>query len=265
MEKISKHLSLCLVLILAVSSLLIIKSTYAQSITEQKPAPPEFTLTFIPSSENLTHVDPLSGLKSFEIVDKSTIEVNIKNQHFEKNINGIQYYLYYSIKVVGHFDPSNQSYWRSYYNFPYNYTTKPTLNTLEATITDYTTAQIEGAYPSYAEIDVRVGAMLMHDGQFRKYDFIGDLTGHIVSGVVEGETSYKAQTFTIPEHLTSSSNSPTPSSAITSLPTSNPTKSDDSISMPLVTFTAIIVTFLSIIMILLVLILFRTRKLPASV
>lgn len=262
MNRLGKYLSLCLVVILVVSSLLIVQSAYAQS--GQKPTPPEFTLTFNPASENITHIDSFTGIKTFEIVDKSTIEVKIKNQPFIKNLNGVNYYLYYNIYVTGYFDPSNQNDWRYCYNFPYNFTeTSPYQKTLEATKSEYTIVSIEGDYPSHSQIDVHVGAMLMHDGQFRVYDYIGDLTGHLVSGVVQGETSGSVQTFTIPEHLTSSTDSPIPTSLITSPPTSvtpNPTENEGLISMPLVTFTAIITIFLSIIIVLLVLIFFRTRK-----
>ncbi|MCW3982828.1 MAG: hypothetical protein NWE96_02410 [Candidatus Bathyarchaeota archaeon] len=273
MEKMGKYLSLCLVVILAVSSLISIESTYAQSTMTQKPTPPEFTLKFVPSSENITHIDSFTGVKTFEIIDKSKIEVKIKNQLFTKNLNGVNYYLYYNIYVTGHFDPSNQNDWRYEYNFPDNYTKTPRWNKiLEATASEYTTVSIGGDYPSHSQIDVHVGAMLMHDGQFRVYEYIGDLTGHLVSGVVQGEISGNVQTFTIPEHLTSSTDSPNPTSIVTTQPTSispsSPTSVSpseqvkDMISMPLLTFIVIIAVFLSVIIILLVLILVRTRRQP---
>jgi hypothetical protein len=279
MAKMGKNFSLYLVVALAVYGLLMVNSAYAQSTSVQKPAPPEFTLTFLPASENITHTDSFTGVKTYEIVDKSTIEVKIKNQPFTKNLNGVNYYLFYNIYVTGHFDPSNQNDWRYYYNFPSNYTGSPSpQRTLEATKSEYTSASIggdyRGFYPSYAQIDVRVGAMLMHDGQFRVYESLMDFTGHLVSGVVVGEISDSVQTFVIPEHLTSSTDSPNPTSIVTTPPTSispNPSESNptsispseqvkDIISMPLLTFTVIIAVFLSVIIILLVLILIRTRR-----
>jgi hypothetical protein len=269
MDSLGKYLSLCLVVILAVSNLLITTSTYAQLTSTQKPTPPEFTLTFIPASENVTRIDSLTGVKTYEIIDKSTIEVKIKNQPFIKNIDGVNYYLFYSIFVAGHFDPSNQKNWRTYYSLPSNYTGAPPEYSLQATDTQYTTVSIGGDYPSNAQVDVTVSAMLMHDGQFRVHDYMWDMTGHIVSGVIQGEGNSNKQTFTIPEHLASSTEPPNPTSVITSPPTSVPSEpniNENSISMPLVTFTAIIATLLSIIIILLVLILVRTRRqtLPAS-
>jgi hypothetical protein len=234
MNKSGKYLSSCLIVILVASSSLVIQSTSAQS-TFQKPITPEFTLTFNPISETLTHVDPLSGAKTYEVVDKSIIEVKIKNQPFQENIGGTNYYLYYAIFVAGHFDPSNQSYWQYAYNFPTNYTTTMAYkNTLEATKSEYTTASIwAGDYPTHSQIDVTVSSMLMHDGQFRVYNYLGDLTGHIVSGVVEGEYSGTTQTYTIPDHQTSIYSIPNPSSATTSLmpnPTTSPTEATTSLS-----------------------------------
>ena len=271
MDRLGKYLSLCLVVILAVSSLLIVKSTYAQSTPTQKPTPQEFTLKFIPASDNITHVDSFTGVKTFEIVDKSTIEVKIKNQPFEENIKGVKYYLFYSVNVMGHFsqdstDPRN---WRYYYSFPYNYTETPSQNTLKATNSEYTTISIGGDYPSHAQIDVGVGAMLMHDGQFREYDYIGDLVGHLVSGVVQGEISGSTQTFTIPDHQASSASSPNPTSVTTSPPESITSPSASTlpsstenglISMPLLTFIAIIAVFVLVIVLLLLLLFCRRAK-----
>ncbi|MCW4028616.1 MAG: hypothetical protein NWE92_03090 [Candidatus Bathyarchaeota archaeon] len=263
MDARDKYLLLFFVAILAVSSLLIVKSTYAQSTSAQIPASPEFSLAFYPKSENITHTDSFTGTKTYEIIDRSTIEVKINNQPFEENINGINYYLFYSIYVTGHFDPSNQNDWRYEYSFPENNTDIPSSQQgLRATQSEYTIVSIGGDYPSNAQIDVRVGAMLMHDGQFRVYDYIGDMKGRLVSGVVQGEISGNVQTFTIPKHLTDSdSNSattsptqPNPTSQITSTPESTwPSESilNDLISMPLVNFIALIAVFVLVIAVLL--------------
>jgi hypothetical protein len=275
-----KSITLLLILMVGISCLtLIIKPANAQTTSSQKPASPEFTLTFIPASETLTHVDPLTGAKTFELVDKSTIQVKIKNQPFQENINGIHYYLFYSIFVAGHFDPSNQSYWQYAYNFPYNYTSTPPWNKiLEATTSEYTTATIwSGDYPAHSQIDIHIGAMLMHDGQFRVYNNLGDLAGHLVSGIVVGETSGSVQTFTIPEHQTStnspnptaSSLEPNPTSIITSTPestastsSSTPRRSTENgvISLPLITFIVIIVVLVLVIISLLFLLLYHRAK-----
>jgi hypothetical protein len=178
------------------------------------------------------------------------------------------------IFVSGHFDPSNQNDWRYCFNYPDNFIgSSPYPKTLEATKSENTLVSIGGDFSSQAQIDVHVGAMLLHDGQFRAYDNIYDLTGHLESGVVQGETSGNTQTFTIPAHQTSSVESPNPTSIMTTPPMSvTPTSPEgsstpaspsglvgDIISMPLVTFTAVIATLLAIIIILLGLIFFRKR------
>ena len=263
-------LMLILVLTITCVGLLVVKPASAQTTASQKPALPEFTLTFVPASETLTHIDPLTGAKTFELVDKSTIQVKIRNQPFEENVGGVNYYLYYSIFVAGHFDPSNQSDWQGAYSFPDDYTTNPSYpNTLEATTSEYTTGIINGNYPSQSQIDISVGAMLMHDGQFRVYNYIGDLTGHLVSGVVEGEISQSKQTYVVPNHQTSLAASPNTAS-VTNLPTESVTSASAStspkptgnvfISLPLVTFIAIIVAFTLVIISLLFLLFCKRAK-----
>lgn len=258
MKHRSKALSLLITLTVCVTSMVLVEVTSAQ--TMPKPTPPEFSLTFIPASENITHVDSFTGVKTFEIVDKSTIEVKIKNQPFEENINGVKYYLFYAVNVAGHFsqDPTDPRNWRYYYSFPWNYTKAPPQNSLEATEdSQYTTVFIGGDYSSHAQIDVHVGAMLMHDGQVKVYDYIGDL-GHFEPGVVEGSISDPSiQTFTIPEHITSSNASSPPTTG-----SPNSTGNGGLISIPLATFAAIIIIFLLTIIVLLLLIFYKRPRNP---
>jgi hypothetical protein len=249
MGKISKIVALLLTLTIIMSclTLLTVKPVDAQSFA--KPSVPEFTLKFLPDSENITHTDPFTGAITFEIIDKSRIEVKIKNQPFDNT----SYYLYYAIYARGHFDPSNQTSHRGGYYFPNNYTTTPGPSSLQATKTEYTTASFMADYPSHAQIDVTVGAMLMHNGQLRVHDHIQDFVGHLVSGVIQGEVSYTFQTFTIPEHLTSSISSPA-----TATPSS--TANEGLITMPIITFGAIITVFVLIIIILMLLIFYRRNS-----
>jgi len=258
-----RHLIKCLSILFALFFLTItcifpVAPVFAQ--THQKPSAPEFSLKFIPASETITHTDPYTGEKTYEIVDKSTIDVKIKNQPFKENINGIKYYLFYTIEVQGHFSQSNSDMSKTtYYNFyAYSFNSDPG-NKLQATNSEYTTASIKGNYPSHAQIDVTVNAMLMYEGEFTStYSIFFEYTD---SGVVPGEKNQSVQTFTIPKHQ-NSAYSPDPT-IISTQPHSSITKNiekDDIISISVATFIAIIAIFLSIITLLLALILFKIRK-----
>jgi hypothetical protein len=257
-------LSLSIVCLLTITFLFSAEPVFAQ--TPQKPSAPEFSLKFIPASETITHTDPYTGEKTYEIVDTSTIEVKIKNQSFKEKINGVKYYLFYTVSVQGHFAPVGNNI-DSYYTFRnYSFEDFPKGhpdNMLQASTSGYTTISIKGDYSPNAQIDVGVTAMLMHDGEFRKHFWLGDLEGYLTAGVVEGEINYSAvQIFTIPDHPTSD-DSTSPTVTITPPPNGNsfvPTEKDGIISMPLATFTVVIVAFISIITLLLTLILFKIRK-----
>jgi len=260
-------LSLSIMCFLTIACLFSAEPIFAQTL--QKPAPPEFSLKFVPASETTIYTDPYTGEKISETRNKNTIEVKIKNQSFKEKINGVNYYLFYSISVRGHFaspDTSSAEYY-SFYNYSFQeFPDEPPFNLLRASNSEYTTVSIYGDYPPNAQIDVTVTAMLMYYTEFIQYTpyyYTGLSTRYLTAGAVEGETNYSKQTFTLPNYQTSD-NSPDPAVTITPSPNADsfaPTEKDANIiSMPLATFTIIIVIFLSIITLLLTLILFKIRK-----
>jgi hypothetical protein len=220
-----KRAVLLLIAVLAASNLLMVGSVFAQSTPT--PSAPEFTLKFIPASENITHIDPFTGAETVEIVDKSTIEVKIKNQPFVESINGINYYLFYSVNTKGHFSQywsEDARYYYSYQNF--SKANGPPQNSLEATKdAQYTIVSIGGDYPTGAKIDVYVSAALMYDGQIKFYRYIGDQVGYFVPGVVLGEVSDNSiQTISIPDGAVAQApSSPSPATTPNQTPTPSPT------------------------------------------
>ena len=84
MGSISKGFSLLLVVILAVSSLMMVESAFAQSIP--KPSVPEFTVKIVAQPYDVpttTSIDSYSGKEIIHQgyhVENKSIEVKIKNQ-----------------------------------------------------------------------------------------------------------------------------------------------------------------------------------------
>jgi hypothetical protein len=205
-------------------------------------------------------------------VDKSTIEVKIKNQPFSKSLNGVNYYLFYSINAKGHY--STNEYWgsdaRYFYNFG-NFSKEhgPPQKSLEATDSDFTIISISigGEFPSNAKIDVYVSAALMYDGDLYVYDYIGAPYPRTIPGVVLGEVSDPSiQTLNLADGSVTTYNAPTslptisPSPTLTTLTPNSTLIAPNSITLPLNTFIVIIIVVLSIIVALSVLLLMRHRK-----
>ncbi len=93
MARIGKYLLSLLAVILAVSSLILVIPTKAQTIP--KPSVPEFNVQFIDSSYNTT--DQNTGQS--EHVVNGTIQITIKNQPFVYSFNDTTYYLYYNLRT----------------------------------------------------------------------------------------------------------------------------------------------------------------------
>ncbi|HSV49204.1 MAG TPA: hypothetical protein VLH35_02725 [Candidatus Acidoferrales bacterium] len=119
MNRLGKYLSICLVVILAVSSLLIVKSTYAQ--TTPKPAVPEFNIKvvdnsyYVPATTPVYRTDPYTGERTITeeghegyTVQNGTVDLTIHTQKFtsyyDNNNNLIR--LYFRIAYKGHFETS---------------------------------------------------------------------------------------------------------------------------------------------------------------
>ncbi len=111
MGSIGKGFSFLLVVILAVSSLMMVESAFAQSIP--KPSVPEFTVQYIYNShyvEPTTTTDPYTGQTTthggYYTQSTPIIKITIKNQpftnYYDTSINKT-ITLFYQIRVKGHF------------------------------------------------------------------------------------------------------------------------------------------------------------------
>jgi len=94
----SKLATLILITVLAVSSLLVVGSVFAQSTP--KPSVPKFTARFVNASYTVITTNSYTGLDETELVSNDTIEITIDNQSFDYS----HYQIYYNIRVKPHFE-----------------------------------------------------------------------------------------------------------------------------------------------------------------
>jgi hypothetical protein len=203
-----KKATLLLITILAFSSLIMIETVFAQSIS--KPAVPEFTLEFIPSTYNVTTTDPYTGVNTTEQFDNNTINIIIKNP-VGYSFSNMNYYLFYNVKVKGHFSEVWDALY-SYSNHSKSSEYSPNWLAVDEN-SEYTTASYPANYEPYSQLDFQVEAVTMYDGQVKVASHLFDFTGHYEAGYVLGETSdwSDTQTITIPASQTpTSSTEPTP-------------------------------------------------------
>ncbi len=157
MGEVIKYFSLILIAILVFSSLIIIKSAYAQ--TTPKPIVPEFTLEVVRSSYEhpaVYSIDPYTG-ENVTIVQArvdyvTEIVITIKNQLFAsyKDSNGNWIELFYNIQSKGHFSHS----WNTISNM-YD------IGPLKQSDTGFTTQSYwANSTPANAQIDFRAQAMI---------------------------------------------------------------------------------------------------------
>jgi hypothetical protein len=253
----SKSFSLLLVAILTVSSLMMVESAFAQSIS--KPSVPKFTLKYTDRSYDvpLTQTtDPYTG----QIITHQGYHVNLTV--FEMVIqNQLQPIddLYYSIRVKGHYSTE----WISFFDLSeglprQDSSSQQTIIQMGTLSQDDLTLQ--GAHktitiPSGGKEDIQVQALIGSIGRdasqlMAPYIFVG----------TESDWS-STQTITIPSGSNSSS-IPTSSSNPTITPPSTPTTTnsiDNSISVPLNVLIAIVAAF-SAIIVALSLLLFRMHR-----
>jgi hypothetical protein len=113
MAKLSKYLSIGLVVILTVSSLMMVNSVNAQTnLTIPTPAVPEFSVGVVDQSYDVptnttTTIDPYTGEEKTNIqpgyhVEKFTVDITIKNQPFKSDNELID--LFFNIRVKGHYE-----------------------------------------------------------------------------------------------------------------------------------------------------------------
>jgi hypothetical protein len=152
MRSFQKGFSLAVILVFLFSSLIIVESTCALA----KPFVPEFTVTYFPASYTKTTTNPYTGEITNEQIDKSTIEIKIKNQAFDYSVGNVKYYIFYQISSKGHF--SND--WGSRYSYSSNltYSQASSQYALKQNETSQYTTVISSAtyYPAQSQVDFRV-------------------------------------------------------------------------------------------------------------
>jgi hypothetical protein len=272
MDSIRKSFALILILIMAISSLMIVKPAFAQT---PKPSVPEFTLKFVAHPYDVaptTTIDPYTGkivtTQAGYHVENRSIELVIKNQHFTpyKDANGNNIVLSYNVSVKGHYVDDWKYYPDAYWKIP-----------LMPSNGDYSVISFGSGYnesdpysylmdiPDSGQIDFRVEQRIGYYVEKQVYYSIPG--GPFYNVTFTGQTSgwSNTQTITISDGSTSTSTSPNPTSSSnsTTASTSTPTATDstgNSISAPLSTFIAVAGVFAVIIVSLLLLLYRRHRK-----
>jgi lipopolysaccharide export LptBFGC system permease protein LptF len=202
MGSIGKSFALILILIMAVSSVIMVKTAFAQSIPA--PSVPEFTVKFVDASYNVTpssSINPYTGQNVTNEgyhVENRTIELIIKNQPFASYIsNGQNISFYFNVREKGHYEEN----WTTIYTVDNYYTSES--NTDYTTLTyllDQNDPPFWNNIPSGGQVDFQVEAMIGYVSRtvgFASWYFAGQESGWS-----------NTQTLTIPE--TSSSPNPTP-------------------------------------------------------
>ena len=220
MGNIRKVFSLLLVAILAVSSLMLIKTAWAQSM----PSVPEFSIKYeahpydVPTQYG---TDEYTG-KNITIqegyhVYNQTVTLAIKNQVIISSSDGHNYYLYYNIRTKGHFGKD----WVEFYSDPMHSLSPSAFSTdlpsgfLSPSDSKYTVVMRLVGYPARSQVDFQVEALMWQDTQVYIADHPMapiDLGGHYEQRYSFYGTSgwSNTQTITIPETSTTTSPSPNP-------------------------------------------------------
>lgn len=156
----SKSVALMLLALLAMSSLVMVGSAFAQSVP--KPSVPEFTLELVDHSYDVPttySIDPYTGEtiphEGYHVENKS-IEVWIKNPAFtpysndeEQEVN-----LYYNVRVKGHFEEE----WTT----PSTILESDSATNIQPSSSEYTVLSLRILYPPNAQVDFQVEAFLAH-------------------------------------------------------------------------------------------------------
>jgi hypothetical protein len=217
-----KRPALLIIAILAVSSLTMVESAFAQSTP--KPSVPEFNVKLVDSSyviPETTTIDPYTGqtvTHPSQHVEAKTIEIRIKNVLFtpfeiENGSNTYTVGFFYNVRWKGHFEAEWHEIYSSSNGFLPRDEGSETIysNQGEYSSTDGLKLTAQGMYitlPPRAEVDFQVEAMIGYthrvvEGGTAPWHFFGETSGWS-----------NTQTITISESQT-----PTPSPAATPTPT----------------------------------------------
>jgi|LSQX01.1.fsa_nt_gb hypothetical protein len=180
MERFAKHLTLCLVVILAVSSLLVVLPSNAQTIP--KPSVPEITVEFVNRSYNVppsttTTTNPYSGEKivttkeGFHIQNDSFV-ITINSQPISsQDASGKNIRLFYVVQSKGHFS----TYWKN-------------LTYVGASVEEYLPTD-NGYAKIVMELNGNNGTKYYDDNGYSNYHYDGT-----VDGQYGGQVDFRAQT-----------------------------------------------------------------------
>jgi hypothetical protein len=189
MGNINKGFSLLFVVVLGVSSLMMVESAFAQSIT--KPAVPEFTLKFVEHPYNT---------QTGQLIENKSIEFTIRNQPFSPYTAADSHHeinLFYNVS----YKEQNKIQWSYYYDF------------IPASLSNYTIVTIGlGTMMDRGNIgnisgqtDFRLQALI---GYYNSHEYFPDT--YLYSFIGETSSWSNTQTINIPEPSTSPNPTPTP-------------------------------------------------------
>jgi hypothetical protein len=111
MGSTSKSFSLFVIVMLAVSSLIMIKPACAQSIPT--PSVPQFTVKFVNASYSVATTNHYTGVNETPQISNNSIEITIKNKPFEYSNNGVAYQICFNVRIKPHF--TNTDNWTEVY------------------------------------------------------------------------------------------------------------------------------------------------------
>jgi hypothetical protein len=271
---IGKGFSLLLVVILAISSLMMVEPTFAQTPTASPfpiptPSVPEFSVQLVgpPYLKPTTYqLDQSTGQIVANIGysnEYSAVELTIKNQPLVFDYSNVHligaFGFYYNIQIKPH---SSSGDWIDIYH-AWDYGYGVPSNSEYTNLSFSIEGQMGVGVLAGTQLDVQVQAMIGSIG--RQYNPNSSSQIDMYPYVFIGKTSAwsSTQTISIPANIPLSSPSPTSSLNPSTMPTSSETTTDSTdnlISVPLSTLIVVVAVFLAIIAVLALLLFRRNRK-----
>ncbi len=164
MVRLGKYLSLCLAVILALCSMIMVESASGQTIP--KPSVPEFTVSLTDRSYNslptvYSTTDPYTNKTTTltepgSFVANFTLDVKIKNQQYPSIIDDNNSNLYYNVRTKGYYGED----WSERYSYTYESYESPDKLPVQSNSSEYTVLSIPTHYRVGDLVDVQVEAIL---------------------------------------------------------------------------------------------------------
>jgi hypothetical protein len=230
---VSNRVALLLIGMLAVSTLVMIESAFAQSIP--KPSVPEFTLKLVDNSYDVPPIPPTSptytkdpysgkqiilspgssGVPGYHVENK-TIELWIKNQQYSYSNGSAVFHVYFDVRTKGHFGENwtelNPTVYLPTMRFNINFNGAPApylnSNPIQSN-SDYTILSFNGNYAAGDQVDFQAKAMIGHESQYYAGKYYGGnfiFDDYFLQGTAfdVGSDWSPTQTITIPASAASS-------------------------------------------------------------